>query len=386
MKKIKLKKLSCTLLTVIMLFTAVFSASIIKGFAATYTPRLSAPSTTNKYYYSDINIFYKIGLGMPNCTAYAFGRAYEILKTEPMLCHYGAGEWYDYNKTNKYYKYGSTPKLGAIACWNHSGGGHVAVVEEIKNGQITFSNSGWGYKNFYLTYASTSDSTAGGSSNWNFQGYIYIGEFEAADTSYKTGIYKTNVDDWLNMRSGAGTSYSVVTQIPDNKNLTVTKISNNWGYTTYNSKSGWVCLDYCDYVSAIPTTQPTTVAPTTVAPTTAAPTTVPPTTIAPTTVAPTTIAPTTVVETTAPITVEPTTRDTVTQPATEASTEPLPVFGDINGDGILTIQDATFIQYYLVGGCDFSAEQMILADINGDGSVNVIDATCIQQILVGDAQ
>ncbi len=372
MKKIKLKKLSCTLLTVIMLFTAVFSASIIKGFAATYTPRLSAPSTTNKYYYSDINIFYKIGLGMPNCTAYAFGRAYEILKTEPKLCHYGAGEWYGYNKTNNYYKYGKTPKLGAIACWNYSGGGHVAVVEEIKNGQITFSNSGWGYKNFYLTYASTSDSTAGGSSTWNFQGYIYIGEYEAADTSYKTGIYKTNVDDWLNMRSGAGTSYSVVTQIPDNKNLTVTKISNNWGYTTYNSKSGWVCLDYCDYVSAIPTTQPTTVAPTTVAPTTVAPTT-----IAPTTVTPTTIAPTTVVDTT--------TEETVTQPATEASTGPLPVLGDINSDGILTIQDATAIQQYIVGGYDFSAEQMILADINGDGSVNVIDATCIQQILVGDA-
>ena len=52
---------------------------------------------------------------MPNCTAYAYGRAYEILGTRPNLCPNNAGRWYDYNVNNGYYPYGQTPKLGAIA-------------------------------------------------------------------------------------------------------------------------------------------------------------------------------------------------------------------------------------------------------------------------------
>lgn len=70
---------------------------------------------------------------MPNCTAYAYGRAYEILGSEPKLSWNNAEQWYGYNKANGYYKYGQTPKVGAIACWSYSyGGGHVAVVERLK--------------------------------------------------------------------------------------------------------------------------------------------------------------------------------------------------------------------------------------------------------------
>ena len=47
--------------------------------AKTFKPRFEAPKKTNTYYYSDDNIFYKYGYGMPNCTCYAWGRAYEIL-------------------------------------------------------------------------------------------------------------------------------------------------------------------------------------------------------------------------------------------------------------------------------------------------------------------
>ena len=183
LKSVFSKKVSAAVLTAVMLFVSVFSMSMIAS-AASFSPRLSAPSLSNKYYYSDLNAFYKYGYGMPNCTAYAYGRAYEILGSEPKLSWNNAEQWYDYNKSNGYYKYGQTPKVGAIACWSYNGGGgHVAVVEKVENGQITFSNSAWSGKRFYLSYASTSDKNAGGNSWWNFQGYIYLGDFSGSTST-----------------------------------------------------------------------------------------------------------------------------------------------------------------------------------------------------------
>lgn len=51
---------------------------------------------------------------MPNCTAYAYGRAYEILKTEPKLSWGNAEDWYGYNKSKGYYKYGQTPSSAQL--------------------------------------------------------------------------------------------------------------------------------------------------------------------------------------------------------------------------------------------------------------------------------
>ena len=77
LKSVFSKKVSAAVLTAVMLFVSVFSMSMIAS-AASFSPRLSAPSSSNKYYYSNLNVFYKYGYGMPNCTAYAYGRAYEI--------------------------------------------------------------------------------------------------------------------------------------------------------------------------------------------------------------------------------------------------------------------------------------------------------------------
>ena len=84
LKSVFSKKVSAAVLTAVMLFVSVFSMSMIAS-AASFSPRLSAPSLSNKYYYSNLNVFYKYDYGMPNCTAYAYGRAYEILGSEPKL-------------------------------------------------------------------------------------------------------------------------------------------------------------------------------------------------------------------------------------------------------------------------------------------------------------
>ena len=57
--RVKIVKKSTTVfLAVAILFTTVFSMSIFANAATSFSPRLSAPSSSNKYYYSDINIFY----------------------------------------------------------------------------------------------------------------------------------------------------------------------------------------------------------------------------------------------------------------------------------------------------------------------------------------
>lgn len=374
-----LRKVSAVLITTALLFTAVFSVSIFVGRAATFTPRLTAPASNNKYYYdSNYNAFERYGYGMPNCTAYAYGRAYEILGKEPKLSWNGAGQWYGYNKSGGYYKYGSTPKVGAIACWTYSGGGHVAVVEKIEsNGTMTLSNSEWGGRTFYLTTAKTTDSNPGGNSWWTFQGYIYLlDSADVVDTTPKPGIYKTNLTSgYLNFRSGAGTSYSVIGQIYSGVTLTVTKVQesggNTWGYTTYDGKNGWVALDYCIYISPLP--EPTTVAPTTVKPTTA-PTTAAPTTVAPTTVPPTTVAPST------------------TATAPDEDYEELPTLayakglgvGDVDGSGKIDIQDATYIQKYLAYLLSLNDEQISWCDFDFDRIVSIYDVTYMQRYLANN--
>lgn len=144
-----------------------------------YSPRLTQPTADNAYYYAN-NAYYKGGYGLPNCTAYAFGRAYELLGTEPNLPMDDAGNWWADNLASGAYPSGQTPKLGAIICWNGSYSGHVAVVEAINGDQVTLSESAWSgpiFNSYTYTIGMEDATSVGG-----FQGYIYIGDFADANT------------------------------------------------------------------------------------------------------------------------------------------------------------------------------------------------------------
>ncbi len=105
---------------------------------------------------------------MPNCTAYAYGRIYEITGEAPKITRGNAGAWYSINKANGYYSYGQEPKLGAIAVWS----GHVAVVEAIDGDTVTCSQSHW-----RSTYFDTVTFTSGENHfGQKFYGYIYACE------------------------------------------------------------------------------------------------------------------------------------------------------------------------------------------------------------------
>ncbi|MEE0914130.1 MAG: dockerin type I repeat-containing protein [Ruminococcus sp.] len=88
--------------------------------------------------------------------------------------------------------------------------------------------------------------------------------------------------------------------------------------------------------------------------------------------------------TTEPETTEPATEPATTEPATTepATTVPVPVayYGDVDGDGDITISDATLIQK---AGLGFDvAVDATIADVNGDGRVSIADVTLIQKYLV----
>lgn len=76
----------------------------------------------------------------------------------------------------------------------------------------------------------------------------------------------------------------------------------------------------------------------------------------------------------------PSTQPTTAQPATEPSGNA--VYGDVNGDGDITVVDATLVQKHVVQLETLSADKQILADVNGDNTISVVDATLIQKYVV----
>lgn len=173
-----------------------------------FVPRLTCPESNDRHYFSNENIFYASGYGMPNCTAYAYGRAYELMGTTPDLSPKSAQYWFDYNKNNHIYEYGSEPRLGAILCMERAGGGHVAVVEKIEpDGTITTSESAWNGTMFYtLTrqkgYYQYDD-------RYTVQGFIYIPVAGGASSAVSSYSYDEGFNEFarqLNAWMGNGGS------------------------------------------------------------------------------------------------------------------------------------------------------------------------------------
>lgn len=129
---------------------------------------------------------------LPNCTAYAWGRFYEILGSEPALSLGNAEYWYGHDDG---YERGNEPRLGAIACWQKGilgddplieggDGGHVAIVEQINaDGSIVTSESGWQSKTYWWTTTRTNnDGNWEQGSNYSFQGFIYCPNITSSGT------------------------------------------------------------------------------------------------------------------------------------------------------------------------------------------------------------
>ena len=151
-----------------------------------YIPRLDDTGMLNNiHWYSIQNPYYATGYGMPNCTAYAWGRFWEIgdplsggLNVPTHLPGYWDGQlWFQKAIDDGTYETGQVPALGAVICFTGGSAGHVAIVEEINSdGTIVTSNSAYGGPYFYTQTLSPSNNyswTSAGGNLYTLQGFIY---------------------------------------------------------------------------------------------------------------------------------------------------------------------------------------------------------------------
>ena len=57
------------------------------------------------------------------------------------------------------------------------------------------------------------------------------------------------------------------------------------------------------------------------------------------------------------------------------------MYGDLDGDGRVDVNDATVLQRYIAEYTDLSDRQLAAADVNGDGMVTIDDVTHLQRYL-----
>lgn len=79
---------------------------------------------------------------------------------------------------------------------------------------------------------------------------------------------------------------------------------------------------------------------------------------------------------------EPTVPSEPTEPSEKpGDSEGDPIMGDINGDGQVTVFDATILQRFIAKMQELTDEQKLICDLDADGDIKVFDATIIQRIV-----
>lgn len=110
----------------------------------------------------------------------------------------------------------------------------VGAIPYNVNISITDVSGNWGKTSY------------GGISGWVCMDYLERASISSNSSAVK---YKVNADGGLRIRENAGTSYKALGLIPNGKQIYITTIKNNWGYTTYGEVSGWVSMDYVTKVT-----------------------------------------------------------------------------------------------------------------------------------------
>lgn len=164
--------------------------------AAGFTMRTSKPSGNKNFITTGAGGWNTCIKGYPtdsganvlaNCVGYASGRFNEIINIarDTAKCTYTTlncnAENFVERAINAGLKTGSTPKRGAIMCWQKGGlgsgdgAGHVAIVERVdSNNQVYTSESGYGGTAFWNQTRSNSNGRWGIGSGYSFRCFIYL--------------------------------------------------------------------------------------------------------------------------------------------------------------------------------------------------------------------
>ena len=251
-------KISAVLMAICLVLTALlpqftvlaadYSDNPDAAYFGTGLQRYKCPDYSNPFYFSKLNIFQATGWGMPNCTAYAWGRAYEYYQVKPQLSTYNAGEWWFDNISWKAYEFGQEPRVGSVAVWDRwdQNRGHVAFVEAVEGDHIILSESSYGGTMFRVRTikSDSSDYLYGG--DLRFLGFIYVDKpYQGASKlpGQQWRLYESVVarftpsvtgKSWLTVKSGAELNITETVQAEGYL----------WGKFTYAGTTAWCVLNY----------------------------------------------------------------------------------------------------------------------------------------------
>ena len=121
-------------------------------------------------------------------------------------------------------------------------GAKVEIVETSGNWYKIKYGSGYGYvSKDYVTVSSSNNSGSSDSGNSN-NGSNSNNNGNSSSTTTQSGTIKVN--GGLNVRSGAGTSYSVIGSLNNGAKVEIVETSGNWYKIKYGSGYGYVSKDY----------------------------------------------------------------------------------------------------------------------------------------------
>lgn len=252
-----------------------------------FVPRLTAEGMIGNPWYYTNNRYYRYGAGLPNCTAFSYGRWGELTLSEPTyLPQDDAGKWWNYPISG--IQRGQVPQLGAILCMYDPYGyykGHVCTVEQIlPNGNIITGNSAKNGDYFFTeTNPVADDYIPGWAKNRGYrkQGFLYLPGLQPQEWIY--GNRLLNIDERENNAFltyyyllNKGWTLEAIAGILGNFDLdssinpaywedTVIAIANGYGlsqwkpstdFTTYANQQGWALDDgykQLDFIDLDPT-------------------------------------------------------------------------------------------------------------------------------------
>lgn len=156
--------------------------------------------------------------------------------------------WYD----SKYFGGKYTPVKGDIVFYSdiasQSLSTHVGIVVGL-NGKYLHVIEGNATNASVCEYTNIDSRSLNSSYVIGYGHPNYSRTAQSEPTKYE--VWQVSVDS-LNMRKSASTSSNLLTSLPYGTEVNVKKFSVKndyiWGYTTYKSKSGWIALDYCEYI------------------------------------------------------------------------------------------------------------------------------------------
>ncbi|WP_044974565.1 CHAP domain-containing protein [Ruminococcus sp. HUN007] len=169
-------------LSAAIIFTS--AAPAVSAYENQFDIRTEAPENNEeapeyRYYYSTENPYNTFHCEMPNCTAYAWGRIFEILGEAPLLSRNNAGRWYGENRNSHAYSYGCEARDGSVKCFDRYDNytGHVSVTESVSEdgNTVLISESQYGGA-LFTSYEEMSDAT------WENRGYRLLGYIYPDDT------------------------------------------------------------------------------------------------------------------------------------------------------------------------------------------------------------